>query len=204
MSADLKYQNRTVSGRFLPLSRHIQAGAAKVEGNREHLAADFADDAERFKVHLRCLRYLRRMPSEVLMNWDPVEYKHQELTQAIIRAFYEVYNELGHGFLESVYEEAMAIALTQSGMQVNRQHPLPVWLRGRQVGDFRADLVVADAVIVELKAARALEPAHEAQLLNYLRASPIEVGLLLNFGQAPKVKRMVFGNEKKLHLRLSA
>lgn len=138
------------------------------------------------------------------MNWDPVGYKHQELTQAIIGAFYEVYNELGHGFLESVYEEAMAMALEQRGIQVNRQHPLPVWFLGRQVGDFRAGLVVADAVIGELEAARTLEPAHEAQLLNYLRASHIEVGLLLNFGQAPKVKRMAFENDKKLHLRLSA
>ncbi len=138
------------------------------------------------------------------MSWNPEEYKHQELTQAIIQVFYDVYNELGHGFLESVYEEAMAIALTQHGVKAARQCPLPVWFRGQQVGDFRADLVVGDAVIVELKAARTLEPAHEAQLLNYLRASNIEVGLLLNFGPSARVKRMVFGNEKKLHLRLSA
>ena len=138
------------------------------------------------------------------MPWDPESYKHQELTQAIIQVFYEVYNELGHGFLESVYEEAMAIALTQKGISAARRHPLPVWFRGQQVGDFRADLVVGNAVIVELKAAGALESAHEAQLLNYLRASNIQVGLLLNFGPAPKVKRMVFGNEKKMHLLVSA
>jgi GxxExxY protein len=138
------------------------------------------------------------------MTWDPQEYKHQELTQAIIQVFYEVYNELGHGFLESVYEQAMAIALTQNGIRAARQHPLPVWFRGQQVGDFRADLVVNDSVIVELKAAHCLEPVHEARLLNYLRASNIEVGLLLNFGPTPKIKRMVFGNEKKIHLRLTA
>jgi GxxExxY protein len=138
------------------------------------------------------------------MNWDPENYKHQELTQVIIQVFYEVYNELGHGFLESVYQEAMLIALRQKGMTVEAQRPLPVWFRGGKIGDFRPDLIVGDAVVVELKAARALEPVHEAQLLNYLRASDLEVGLLLNFGPAPKIKRMVFANEKKKNLRLSA
>jgi GxxExxY protein len=138
------------------------------------------------------------------MSWDPENYKHQELTQVIIQVFYEVYNELGHGFLESVYQEAMLIALRQNGMTVEAQRPLPVWFRGGKIGDFRPDLTVGDAVVVELKAARALEPVHEAQLLNYLRASELEVGLLLNSGPAPKIKRMVFANEKKRNLRLSA
>jgi|SRR5579863_5008693 len=138
-----------------------------------------------------------------MMHWDPANYKHQEVTEAIIHAFYEVYNELGHGFLESVYEEAMFRVLKGNGITVRRQYPLPVWFRGEQIGDFRADLVVAANVIVELKAAKALEPAHEAQLLNYLRASDAEVGLLLNFGPTPKIKRLVFANEKK-HLRCSA
>jgi len=137
------------------------------------------------------------------MRWDPTNYKHQELTEAIIRTFYEVYNELGHGFLESVYEEAMFRVLKQKGFSVQRQCALPVWFRGEQIGDFRADLVVAGNVIVELKAVKAFEPFHEAQLLNYLRASDLEVGLLLNFGPAPKLKRLVFANEKK-HLRCSA
>ena len=131
-------------------------------------------------------------------------YKHQDVTQAIIQIFYEVYNELGHGFLESVYEEAMDLALTDKGVEVKHQHPLPVWFRSTKIGDFRADLQVANAVIVELKAARTLEPVHEAQLLNYLRASDFEVGLLLNFGPTPKIKRLVFGNDKKRNLRLSA
>ena len=138
------------------------------------------------------------------MDWDPKEYKHQELTQAIIQVFYEVYNELGHGFLESVYQEAMLIALRQKGMTVEAQRPLAVWFRGGKIGDFRPDLIVGDAVVVELKAARALEPVHDAQLLNYLRASELEVGLLLNFGPAPKIKRMVFANENKKNLQLSA
>ena len=138
------------------------------------------------------------------MAWDPEDYKHQELTQVIIQIFFEVYNELGHGFLESVYLEAMLIALRQKGMTVEAQRPLPVWFRGGKISDFRPDLIVGDAVVAELKAARALEPVHEAQLLNYLRASDIEVGLLLNFGPVPKIKRMAFANEKKKNLRLSA
>jgi GxxExxY protein len=135
--------------------------------------------------------------------WDPANYKHQDLTEAIIHAFYEVYNELGHGFLESVYEEALFRVLHNNRVSVHRQYPLPVWFRGEQIGDFRADLIVANNVIVELKAVKALEPFHEAQLLNYLRASDLEVGLLLNFGPTPKLKRLVFANEKK-HLRPSA
>jgi GxxExxY protein len=137
------------------------------------------------------------------MHWDPANYKHQDLTEAIIRAFYEVYNELGHGFLESVYEEALFRVLQESQVTIQRQCPLPVWFRGVQIGDFRADLIVGDNVIVELKAVKALELFHEAQLLNYLRASDLEVGLLLNFGPTPKLKRLVFANEKK-HLRCSA
>lgn len=138
------------------------------------------------------------------MAWDVEEYKHQELTRTIIQIFYEVYNELGHGFLESAYQEAMLIALRQKDVTVEAQRPLPVWFRGGKIGDFRPDLIVDDAVVAELKAARALEPVHEAQLLNYLRASELEFGLLLNFGPVPKIKRMVFANEKKKNLRLSA
>jgi len=138
------------------------------------------------------------------MNWDPEKYKHQELTEVIIGAFYEVYNELGYGFLESVYREAMAIVLREKGVTVEAQRPLPVWFRGGKIGDFRPDLIVGDLVVAELKAARALEPFQEAQLLNYLRASDIEVGLLLNFGPVAKLKRMVFANENKKNLLLSA
>jgi len=138
------------------------------------------------------------------MSRDLNNYKHQELTQVIIQVYYEVYNELGHGFLESVYPEAMLIVLRQKGMTVEAQRPLPVWFRGGKIGDFRPDLIAGDAAVVELKAVRALEPAHEAQLLNYLRASELEVGLLLNFGPARKIKRMVFDNDKKKNLRLSA
>lgn len=125
------------------------------------------------------------------------EFKHRELTEKIIGVFYEVYNELGHGFLESVYEGAMAIALIESGLKTAHQVPTPVWFRGRLVGDFKADIFVERTVILELKAARVLEAAHEAQLLNYLRASDIEVGLLLNFGVKPQFKRLAYDNDRK-------
>ncbi len=123
--------------------------------------------------------------------------KHRELTEKIIGAFYDVYNELGHGFLESVYEHALAIALVQAGMKVERQVPISVWFRGQQIGDFRADMVVDRNVLLELKAARTIEQAHEKQLLNYLRATDIEVGLLLNFGVKPEFRRLVYENERK-------
>jgi GxxExxY protein len=124
-------------------------------------------------------------------------FKHRELTQRIIGVFYEVYNELGHGFLESVYENAMAIALREAGLAAFQQAPVTVRFRGEIVGDFRADLLVDAAVIVELKAVSAIDPAHEAQLLNYLRATDIEVGLLLNFGPKPQFRRLAFSNERK-------
>jgi GxxExxY protein len=123
--------------------------------------------------------------------------KHQEITEKIIKGFYAVYNELGHGFLESLYEHSMAIALRELGLKVNQQAPIAVYFREQLVGDFRADLLVSDAVIVEIKAARTIEAAHEAQLMNYLRATTIEVGLLMNFGPKPEFKRFIFDNERK-------
>jgi GxxExxY protein len=123
--------------------------------------------------------------------------KHSALTEKIIGAFYDVYNELGYGFLESVYEEALAIALRQLGLAVERQVAITVWFRGQAVDDFRADLLVEHTVLVELKAARTLDKAHEAQLLHYLRATEIEVGLLLNFGEQPHFRRLLFDNERK-------
>ncbi len=101
---------------------------------------------------------------------DEGRYKHQELTEKIIGVFYAVYNELGHGFLESVYEAAFVIALGESGVQVKRQIQVPVWYHNQQIGDFRADLLVDERVLVELKAVRLLEISHEVQLMNYLKA----------------------------------
>jgi GxxExxY protein len=114
------------------------------------------------------------------------------------RGFYRVYNELGYGFLEKVYGNALAIALRKPGLTVVQQFPIDVYFDGEIVGQYQADLVVNDAVIVELKAARILSPEHEAQLLNYLKATRYEVGLLLNFGaEKAEVKRKAFSNERK-------
>jgi GxxExxY protein len=123
--------------------------------------------------------------------------KHGEITDRIIGCFYEVYNELGHGFLESVYREALTVALEAAGLRVQREAPIPVWFKGHTVGEYRADLLVDGLVIVEIKVARALEPSHEAQLIHYLKATRVEVGLLLNFGPRPYVKRVVFDNPLK-------
>ena len=127
------------------------------------------------------------------------EYLHEALTGRVIGVFYDVYNELGHGFLESVYHQAMVVALTDAGLVVESKPGVPVFFRGRTVGEFEADVVVEGKVLLELKAARGLDPAHEAQLLNYLRATTIEVGLLLNFGPKPQVKRLLFDNPRKRH-----
>jgi GxxExxY protein len=123
--------------------------------------------------------------------------KHAELTDKIIGVFYDVYNELGHGFLESTYAQAMVVALKDAGLNSAREVPVPVWFRGQQVGQYFADIVVEDAVLLELKAARNLESAHEAQLLHYLRATDVEVGLLLNFGLRPQFRRLLFDNDRK-------
>lgn len=131
------------------------------------------------------------------MNADQRGLKHSELTDVILKVFFEVYNEQGYGYLESVYEKAMAIALQQEGLMVRRQVPITVHFRGHVVGEFIADLLVDDRVLLELKAARALDSAHEAQTLNYLRATPIEVALLLNFGPKPEFRRFVFENSRK-------
>jgi GxxExxY protein len=123
--------------------------------------------------------------------------RHWDLCHDIVKVFYDVYNELGFGFLEAVYEEALEIALGQAGFTVLRQVDTPIWFRGRRIGKYKVDLLVNDAVLLELKAARSLDREHEAQVLNYLRATDIEVALLLNFGPKPAFRRLVFENERK-------
>ncbi len=108
-----------------------------------------------------------------------------------------MYNELGPGFLESVYHQSFAIALEQSGLRVHSDLEVPVFFRGYKVGDFEADIIVEDTVLLELKAVREFDPAHEAQILNYLRATKFEVGLLMNFGPKPKFRRFAYANERK-------
>jgi GxxExxY protein len=128
--------------------------------------------------------------------------KHEGLTGRIIKAFYKVYNELGYGFLEKVYENALALELQSIGLGVRRQQPTRVFYFGRQVGDYYADLVVENLVIIELKCAEGINEAYEAQLLNYLKATEIEIGLLLNFGPKPEFRRKIFTNDKKRHREL--
>ena len=135
------------------------------------------------------------------MNTATHGLKHGELTENVLGVFFDVYNELGCGFLEGVYESALSIALTSAGVKIERQVPVPVWFRKTQVGDYRADIIVEGTVILEIKAAKALDGTHEAQLLNYLRATRIETGLLLNFGPKPEFKRLVFDNSRKYNLR---
>ena len=125
------------------------------------------------------------------------QLKHAALTELIIGVFYNVYNELGFGFLESVYRKCLHIALVEQGLKVETEVPVPVFFRGVNVGDFRADLVVNDCILLELKTAESIVAAHEAQLLNYLRATPLEVGLVLNFGPKAQVRRLLFDNDRK-------
>ena len=126
---------------------------------------------------------------------------HDNLTEKILCAFYNVYNNLGHGFLERVYENALVIELIKYDLRVNQQESVRVFYDKEPVGVYVADLVVNGLVIVELKAAEALRSEHFAQLTNYLRATDKEVGLLLNFGKTPEFKRLVVGNDSKPNLR---
>lgn len=123
-------------------------------------------------------------------------YKHTDITEKIIKAFYKVYNTLGFGFLEKVYENAMFIELRNMGLFVEKQRRVKVFYEEQEVGDYFADLIVDEKVIIELKAAESLCEEHEFQLINYLKATEIEVGLLLNFGKKPEFKRKIFTNER--------
>lgn len=126
-----------------------------------------------------------------------LKYKYSELTDLIIGVFYEVYSELGHGFLESVYRNSLQLALIAKGLSVEAEVPIAVRFRGKVVGDFRADLMVNNCILLELKAAEKIAVAHEAQMLNYLRSTTLELGLVLNFGPKPQVRRLVFENARK-------
>lgn len=126
------------------------------------------------------------------------EYIHTELTSKIIKAFYTVYNKLGYGFLEKVYENALKIELTKMGLTVERQKLIKVFYDDIEVGEYFADLLVNNLVIIELKAAETLMEEHENQLINYLKATDIEVGLLLNFGKKSQISRKIFTNNSKL------
>ena len=122
---------------------------------------------------------------------------HKELTGSILKLFYEVYNELGYGFLEKVYQNALYNELKNNGFDVESQKQIKVYYKNVEVGEYYADLIVNDKVILELKATETITEAHEFQLLNYLKSTNIEVGLLLNFGKKPEFCRKVFQNYRK-------
>jgi GxxExxY protein len=123
--------------------------------------------------------------------------KHANVTEIILGGFYDVFNVLGSGFVEGVYIAAMVIVLRSRGLQVEEKPSLPVYFNDQILGRFTPDLLLNGVVIVEAKAVRAIEAAHKAQVINYLKASNVEVGLLLNFGDTPQFQRFVFDNERK-------
>ena len=131
------------------------------------------------------------------MNTD---YLFKEETDEIIAAFYEVYNTLGYGFLERVYQNALYQELKRRGFRCEAQRQIKVYFKGKEVGEYFADIVVNDCIILELKANERLCSENEAQLLNYLKATEMEIGLLLNFGERPQVRRKIFTNDRKNNL----
>ena len=126
-----------------------------------------------------------------------MKYLHQDKTEKIIQAFYKVYNTLGYGFLEKVYQNALLIELRRMGFECKSQSPIIVYYEVFPVGDYFADIIVDDCIIIENKAAESLVEQNEFQLINYLKATDIEVGLLLNFGKKPEFKRKIFTNDRK-------
>lgn len=126
-----------------------------------------------------------------------MNYLHQDLTEEIIHVFYKVYNTLGYGFLEKVYEKAMLIELKAAGLEAINQYPVNVFYEEEIVGEYFADIMIENKVIVELKAKEKLCSDHEVQLVNYLKGTELEVGLLMNFGKEPKIKRRIFTNDRK-------
>ena len=128
------------------------------------------------------------------------DFLFKEETDEIIAAFYEVYNSLGYGFLERVYQNALYQELMRRGFKCEAQHKIKVYFKGHEVGEYFADLLVNGHIILELKAVDSICNEHELQLINYLKATEIEVGLLLNFGEKPQVRRKLFTNDRKNNL----
>lgn len=135
---------------------------------------------------------------------DPYSRRLEKLSKRLVGVFYDVYNELGYGFLESVYDESFAIALAETGVGHRRQASIPVLFRGLPVGFFKADFIIEEEIVLELKSAQAIDKAHISQLLNYLRASKLELGFILNFGPEAVFRRLAFSNSRKNNLRSSA
>ncbi|MFN3491475.1 MAG: GxxExxY protein [Anaerolineales bacterium] len=125
------------------------------------------------------------------------EGKHSELSEKIIKVFYEIHNELGYGFSEKIYQKAFAIALRQIGLKVEEQIPIKVYFRNQEIGEYFADMIINDVIMIELKAVKEIIDEHEAQLLNYLKSTRIEVGYVMNFGKSATFVRKVFDNDRK-------
>ncbi len=128
------------------------------------------------------------------------DFLYKDLSDKIINAFYTVYNTLGYGFLEKVYENALMQELINKNLICEKQKPIKVYYQQKVLGEYFADIIVEDKIILELKAAESLIEEHELQLINYLKATEIEIGLLLNFGKKPAFKRKIFTNDKKINL----
>lgn len=126
---------------------------------------------------------------------------HKEISKPILQVFYDVYNQLGYGFLEKVYQNAMYFELISQGYKVEAQKQIKVYFKNQLVGEFYTDLLVEDTIIVELKACEHFINSHVAQLMNYLKATQIEVGLVLNFGETPDFKRLVYTNNRKSNMK---
>jgi GxxExxY protein len=124
-------------------------------------------------------------------------YLYEELTQRIIGCFFRVYNSLGYGFLEKIYERALMIELAEEGLAVQNQAPVGVHYKEWLVGEYFADIIVEHSVVLELKASEFVTVEHELQLINYLKATDLEVGILLNFGKKPEIRRKIFTNDRK-------
>ena len=147
------------------------------------------------RIRILFLRWYRTRMTQIDRMSTDIFMIHKETTDKILKGFYNVYNTLGYGFLEKVYENALLLELRSIGLLVEKQVPIKVYFKEQQVGEYYADLIVEDNVIVELKAAEGLCEEHEFQLINYLKATDIEVGLLLNFGKKPQFKRRIFTNK---------
>ena len=124
-------------------------------------------------------------------------FLHKKLSDSILKIYYEVYNQLGYGFLEKVYQNAMYLELKSQGYKVDAQKQIKVYYKKQVVGEYYADLFVEDSIMLELKACECLMDAHQAQLINYLKATKIEIGFLLNFGEEPEFKRCIYTNDRK-------
>ncbi len=129
-----------------------------------------------------------------------MKYLLKDKTEKIIKCFYETYNVLGYGFLEKVYENALLKELKANGFECENQKEISVSYKGDKVGKYYADILIDNEIILELKATESLCEEHEYQLINYLKATNIELGLLLNFGKRPEIRRKIFTNDRKNHL----